>query len=278
MNKLTFATPNAWHTVKDFGCATLNFAHTEESVATYKNSLQGKILSGTYAEILEGANQIGKADAAIVVFGNAGGENQFLEKLYNIVPCPMVGGGAAFAEKPGLIPGGGEAAVFFIQDDRFSFSTQTQCIHETLVESCTLELDDLRTIRTINGCDAREYLARKKQEFGLPETDFEHLTLTDKRGVNAHLSMGDGVIKSGRDLQKTMDLRYVPHEAVYDRIRKFYDDEDAVIFGCAGLGGLLDKPLQTHNLGLFLFGEVCTVEDRPEFGNLMLSKLMIKER
>lgn len=278
MEKLTFATPVAWHTVRDFGCATQRFANTEEPVVSYEKPLQGKILTGTYAEILEGAKLIGKADAAIVVFGNAGGENRFLEKLYNLVPCPMVGGGAAFADKPGLIPGGKEGAVFFVQDDRYTFSTQTQCIHETLVESCTLELSDLRTIRTINGCDAKEYLARKKQEFGLPETDFEHLTLTDKQGVNAHLSMGDGVIKSGRDLQKNMDLRYVPHEAVYERIRKFYDDEDAIIFGCAGLGGLLDRPLHTNNLGLFLFGEVCTVEGGPEFGNLMLSKLVIKQR
>lgn len=277
MIKLTFASPAAWHTVEDFGCATLNFANTEKQVATYEKTLQGKILTGTYEEILEGAKRIGKADAAIVVFGNAGGENQFLEKLYNIVSCPMVGGGAAFADKPGLIPGAGEAAVFFIQDDRYAFRTKTQSIHETLVETCTLELDDLRTIRTINGCDAKEYLAKKKAELGLKETDFEHLTLTDKRGVNAHLSCVDGIIKSGRDLQTNMALRYVPHEAVYDRIRKFYDDRDAVIFGCAGLGGLLDKPLQTDNLGLFLFGEVCTVENGPEFGNLMLSKLIIKE-
>lgn len=278
MTKLTFATPAAWHTVKNFGCATLYFANTEAPVATYEKTLQGEILTGTYKEILEGAKRIGKADAAIVVFGNAGGENQFLEKLYNIVSCPMVGGGAAFADKPGLIPGAGEAAVFFIQDARYVFSTKTRCIHETLVEDCTLELNDLRTICTINGCDAKEYLAQKKAELGLKETDFEHLTLTDSRGVNAHLSCVDGIIKSGRDLQERMELRYVPHEAVYDRIRKFYDDSDAIIFGCAGLGGLLDKPLQTDNLGLFLFGEVCTVEDGPEFGNLMLSKLIIKEK
>jgi hypothetical protein len=29
-------------------------------------------------------------------------------------------------------------------------------------------------------------------------------------------------------------------------------------------------------LGLFLFGEVCTVNGKAEFGNLMLSKLQIK--
>ena len=58
-------------------------------------------------------------------------------------------------------------------------------------------------------------------------------------------------------------------------MRAFYDDKDAVVFGCAGLSGILDKPLDTKSLGLFLFGEVCMSEGYAEFGNLMLSKLRI---
>ena len=58
----------------------------------------------------------------------------------------------------------------------------------------------------------------------------------------------------------------------------FYDDPDAIVFGCAGLSGLLDKPLDTDSLGLFLFGEVCTVDGVAEFGNLMLSKLIIRKK
>lgn len=275
MTKLTFATPDFWASVSDFGCATQRFANTEETVATYEKTFNGTILAGTYAEILYGAKAIESADAAIVLFGNAGGENTFLRNLQQIVKCPMVGGGAAFADTPGLIPGGQEAAVFFIQDDHYCFQTETQCIHTQLMDTCTLTLADPRTIETINGQDAAVYLNEKKAALGLPATDFEHLTLTDKLGVNAHLSCVDGVIKSGRDLCDKMDLRYVPHELVYDRIRTFYDDPDAIIFGCAGLGGLLDKPLNTENLGLFLFGEVCTVDTQAEFGNLMLSKLRI---
>ena len=55
----------------------------------------------------------------------------------------------------------------------------------------------------------------------------------------------------------------------------FYDDPDAVVFGCAGLGGILERPLDTPSLGLLLFGEVCTVGDHADFGNLMLSKLRV---
>ena len=109
----------------------------------------------------------------------------------------------------------------------------------------------------------------------MPATDFEHLTLTTENGVNAHLSFDGTHIKSGRDLTETMVLRAVSHENVYRRMRAFYDDPQAVVFGCAGLSGLLDKTLDTPSVGLFLFGEVCTVDGKGEFGNLMLSKLRI---
>ena len=61
-------------------------------------------------------------------------------------------------------------------------------------------------------------------------------------------------------------------------MRRFYDDPNAIIFGCAGLSGLLDKPLDTASLGLFLFGEVCMADGSAEFGNLMLSKLVIRPK
>lgn len=86
------------------------------------------------------------------------------------------------------------------------------------------------------------------------------------------------MIKSGRDVQTTMLLRYVSHDKVYERMRSFYDDSNAIVFGCAGLSGLLDRPLDTNSLGLFLFGEVCTVDGTAEFGNLMLSKLIIQSK
>jgi Asp/Glu/hydantoin racemase len=84
------------------------------------------------------------------------------------------------------------------------------------------------------------------------------------------------VIKSGRDVHEKMVLRRVAHEKVYDAMQAFYNDKDAIVFGCAGLSGLLDKPLENDSMGLFLFGEVCTVDGIAEFGNLMLSKLVIK--
>ena len=288
MTKLTFSTTGCWNMADGFGCASLGLpgcCNNEQNVVlAYEEKLKGTVLTGSYEEILMGAKKIVNNKtvyAAIVVFGNAGGENAFLAQLQQIVSCPMVGGGAAIDSKSGRagqIPGDGPAAVFLITDDRYDYFTETKCIHNHVLEECILTCSDHRTILTINGVDAGEYLRSKKEALGIPVTDFEHLTLSDLRNVNAHLSCVDGVIKSGRDVHEKMLLRYVRHEDVYEAMHSFYDDPDAIVFGCAGLSGLLDKPLDTTSLGLFLFGEVCTVDGVAEFGNLMLSKLLIRKK
>jgi len=158
------------------------------------------------------------------------------------------------------------------------FHKGSAVFHDHILGEVKLSLADERTILTINGEDAAKFLSDRRKELGLADTDFEHLTMSDMRGVNAHLSCVDGVIKSGRDLNETMVLRHVTHDKVYDTMRAFYDDENAIVFGCAGLSGLLDQPLDTTSLGLFLFGEVCTVDGTAEFGNLMLSKLVIRTK
>lgn len=283
MQKLRFTLPGSWTDGEGFGCASMGLAGAVENAVVWPRMINGTVLTGQYPDVLRQVEQLDNKEnvqAAIVLFGNAGGENVFLRQLREILCCPMVGGGAAMdmaAGKSALLTGGSPVAVFLIQDARYRFETETLCIHEYL-EDCVLTLADARTILTINGEDGAVYLAKKKAEFNLPETDFEHLTLTDLYGINAHLSKPGAQIKSGRDLQEKMQLRYIAHEKVYDRICAFYDDPEAIVFGCAGLGGILDRPLDTPSLGLLLFGEVCTVGDHADFGNLMLSKLRILPR
>lgn len=284
MAKLTFSTTGCWSQAEGFGCASLGLpglcGNEENRIATYPRELEGIVLTGSYESMLRQAKEVtDPVKAAVVVFGNAGGENTFLAELQKIIRCPMVGGGAAIdgaTGKAGLIPGDGPGAVFLITDSRYSFTAVTQCIHDEILGEVKLTTADPRTILAINEQDAASFLAAKKAEYGLAETDFEHLTISDCNHVNAHLSCVDGVIKSGRDVHETMILRRVDHAKVYETMRAFYDDPNAIVFGCAGLSGLLDRPLDTTSLGLFLFGEVCTVNNNAEFGNLMLSKLVIK--
>lgn len=283
---LTFTTTPAWDMADGFGCASLGLpgvcTNAEKMVTTYGDKLEGTVFSGTYQDVLENLDRVNiKAKAAIVLLGNAGGENAFMQAFCKRIQCPTVGGGAAIDGASGrsaLLTGNNQAAVFLITDVRYTYRAVTQCVHDHILGTVQLTLADPRTILTIDGVDAAQYLQNKRNELGLAATDFEHLTISDLNNVNAHLSCSDGVIKSGRDVQETMILRYVEHTDVYDRMRAFYDDENAIIFGCAGLSGLLDQPLDTKALGLFLFGEVCTVDGASEFGNLMLSKLVIEKK
>lgn len=286
LTRLTFSTTGAWDAVEGFGCASLGLAGTCDNsvklVSEFRTELEGIVLTGSYDEILESVRAC-RADvhAAVVLFGNAGGENAFMASLQKMITCPMVGGGAAIdsaTARSALLTGNGQASVFLITDDRFTFEAVTQCIHDNIIGEVSLTISDPRTILKINGIDAATFLADKRRQLGLKDADFEHITISDFNHVNAHLSCVDGVIKSGRDVHEKMLLRYVDHKNVYARMHDFYDDEDAIVFGCAGLSGLLDKPLDTNSLGLFLFGEVCTTGGVAEFGNLMLSKLLIKEK
>lgn len=285
MTNFEFTTTCGWDMCKGFGCASLGLAgicdNSQARAVKHQAELEGLVLTGSYTEILQQLQAVVRqVYAAVVLFGNAGGENAFIREFLKYVSCPIVGGGAAIDPASGrsaLIPGSGEAAVFLITDDRYTYSAVTRCIHNRVLETCELELKDLRTVSKINGIDAAEYLAKKKHALGLPASDFEHLTLSDLNNINAHLSIQNGVIKSGRDLCEKMVLRYVAHDDVYPQMFDFYNDPNAIVFGCAGLSGLLDQPLKTESLGLFLFGEVCTVEETAEFGNLMLSKLIIKQ-
>ena len=283
MHTLCFTTTGGWDLGNGFGCASLGLAgvcgNDVQKSVTYPNELEGIVLTGSYESVLAEVKAVTAAvHAAVVLFGNAGGENGFLAQLQAVLSCPMVGGGAAIDGATGrkaLLTGGGEVAILLITDDRYRFEAVTRCIHSDILEECTLTLADPRTILTINGVEAATFLSEKRNQLGLEDTDFEHLTLSDLRNVNAHLSLADGMIKSGRDVHEKMLLRFVSHESVYGTMEAFYDDADAIVFGCAGLSGLLDRPLETNFLGLFLFGEVCTVDGVAEFGNLRLSKLRI---
>lgn len=285
MTKLCFTTTGAWDLADGFGCASLGLAgvcgNEENRTVTREYPAESVSLTGTYEELLAGVQAVAQKQpvyAAIVVFGNVGGENLFMEKLCKLLACPIVGGGAAIdgtTGRKGLIPGGKDGAVLLFTDDRYIYRTETLCIHDEVLKICDVTTADPRTALTIDGVDAAVFLEKKRTELGLKAADFEHLTLSDLQDVNAHLSLADGKIKSGRDLHSRMKLRYIAHERVYDTMHAFYDDDDAIVFGCAGLSGLLDWPLDTKSLGLFLFGEVCTVGTHAEFGNLMLSKLKI---
>ena len=279
--KMVYYTP-AHGVTEGFGGASFGFAGAEDETAENKKicsfDLDGTFLSGTYAEILGNIPE-GTYQAGVVLLGNAGNENAFIQKLAEKTKTPLVGGAAAIhpvTGEKGLITGRSEAAVFFINDSRYDVEVISENIHREISKH-TVSFTD-RWIDAIDGCEPKAWLSEQKEKFGISQHDFEHLTLSDAYGINAHLSEVDGRIFSGRDLTETMYLRVVAHKEVQEKIQRFYDDKNAVVFGCAGLKGILDAGLTCPGTGLFMFGEVCTVNDRSDFGNLMLSKIKFTEK
>lgn len=279
--KLIFGTPSYKLDDNCVGAASFGFAGDENELL--KNSkefpydIQGKLYCGSYEECLAAIPEK-KWQAGMVLLGNAGGENVFVKAVARKVNAPLVGGGAAIdpiTGKSGLITGGGQAAVFLIDDPRYKFEVCCENIHHDILSEHEITFADPRIIEKIDGEEPVSWLKNKKLTLGLDENDFEHLTFADSLGINAHLSLQNGKICSGRDLAKQMYLRYVSKEDVYERMERFYDDEYAIVFGCAGLKGILPANLNTKGLGLFLFGEVCTKDGQSEFGNLMLSKIRV---
>ena len=64
-------------------------------------------------------------------------------------------------------------------------------------------------------------------------------------GVNAHLSVQNGEIVSGRNLEEKMQLRYIRPEEVQHAVNEFYQEPDSLVFGCAGIKGMLEKEIVT---------------------------------
>ena len=278
--KIRFYTPS-YGVAGEFGAATSGFAGSEnENISQsliFPVDLNGKVIYGSYDDCLQQAEK-GKWNAGIVLLGNAGNENSFIRALSEKVKVPLVGGSAAFDEsnKTGrLLYGQKEAAILLIDDDRYQYEVCCENIHHDILSEHRITFSNARWIDKIDDCEPYRWLCEKKIKLGLAPDDFEHLTFADEHGINVHLSNLDGRLFSGRDLSEKMYLRYVPRNEVQARMQHFYGDKNSIVFGCAGLKKILRGNLHTDGIGLFMFGEVCTVDKYSDFGNLMLSKLRI---
>lgn len=280
MTKIAFYMPKHAPESDIFGAATLGFAGmagcSADAVCGFGQQPHGIVLSGTYEEILADITKQ-NYKAAIVLCGNAGGENKFIERLFCKLNCPIIGGGAAMdGEIGGLIASGGQAAVFLIDDQNYDIQIEVKNIHEHIIGTVHVDFDEEnpRVVKAIDGKNPKQWLGKCKNELGISENDFEHFTMSDMCGVNAHLSWNGQNIVSGRDLEHEMIARYVKSEEVYPAVFDFYnDDENTIVFGCAGIKGITGEITKVKSLGLYMYGEICMAERGAVFGNLMLSKI-----
>lgn len=282
---IRFTTP-AVYDFEGFGCASFGFAGSPDPAVNasrvWGNEIEGQVYQGTLEEVLAAVPQespSGSWQAGIVLFGNCGGENEFIRKLYDKTGCAYTGGAAAFdasVGKTGLVSGKSQVSVFMICDPVHKVKVVSENIHNNILGTHKIGFSDPRVFETIDGVDAVKWFTEKREEYGFAASDFEHMTFSDMNDVNCHTSMSDGRLVSGRDLREEMILRFVRKGEVYPQMNEFYNDDRAMIFGCAGLKGILEQDIMLDSMGMFMFGEVATMNGVPEFGNLMLSKLVIE--
>ena len=276
--------PHCGQTEGDFfGSMTYGFSDTDVFTGEirYSPEMEGEYIFGSYAECLSMAQSVRSAAKAAIVFtNNRGGENVFLQRLSEMLSCPVAGGGAAIGDNASVssLPvREADAGVFCITDPHLKIKAEFENIHSHILGECELGFNDPRILETVNGESAAEFLRSAKAKYGFSENDYEHITFSTLEGINAHLNRNDGVnIRSGRDLQPKMLLRYVEPGEVQEKIESFYSVKDAIIFGCAGLRGIMESTFRTESFGGFFFGEICTVNGHADFGNLMLSRLRIE--
>lgn len=289
---IRFTTPCIFNKnqTETFGCASFGFAGapdpSAENTRDLPTEIKGQAFFGKLDAVLESIpgkcllnGRESSWQAGIVLFGNCGGENEFIHALYAKTNCPLTGGAAAIdtaTGESGLISGAGQVAVYMICDPEKDIRIESRNIHENLLGVHKIGFTDPRVLDTIDGEDAVAWYTDMRKKYGFTADDFEHMTFSDMNGVNAHMSMNGDRLVSGRDLCEDMILRFVEKGKVYPQMNEFYDDANALVFGCAGLKGILEENIMLDTMGMFMFGEVATMNGKPEFGNLMLSKIVVR--
>lgn len=277
-----------------FGCAshgiaTADFWRGPEEVATagwLDNGVRGEVLSGTYATVLAQLEKLAwKPAAAIVLFSQAVGMETFLKQWQDLLPgVPVAGGGAARGAgqvRGELLPTAEEVAVLLLAEG--TWRTESLNVHEhgRGVEFRATGLRTLTHLREDPASDwvaAADYFRICQAGCGRAEGDCESITFSDVGGRNVHVSFDGDRLNTGADLPADgrLVLRTVTRPEVAGQLAGFCATPNALVFGCAGLRGLLDAPLTVAEgtLASFMFGELVTLNRQPQFGNLMASRLM----
>lgn len=291
---MAFWTPG--HTPVDdgglFGCATHGLAFEPcwippgaGSVVPWPTTLAGDVLTGTYAAVMATLAQITRPPtAAIVLFTQATGMEGFLDAWQARFPSvPVIGGGAARQDgeaRGAVLPSAEDVAVLLVHAGAWRVDSLN--LHEPVGEMVAFRTAGPRTITQVRDAagawePAAAWFRAWQVLSDLAPDDCESLTLSDTVGRNLHVTVDGACLHTGADLPADgrLQVRQVARPEVAARLTAFCAVPGALVFGCAGLRGLLDAPLPVGpgTLAGFMFGELVTLDGHPQFGNLMVARL-----
>ncbi|GAB4168415.1 MAG: hypothetical protein Fur0032_06690 [Terrimicrobiaceae bacterium] len=120
-----------------------------------------------------------------------------------------------------------------------------------------------------------DILSEVRREYGLSADDWDRVALTDREGIVYHLHPEGNAIVSGADLcaSRAVAVAVLDPKAVEEARRTLSPGD--LVFGCAGLAGLVECGLPWADCGAFtaLYGEIHPTNGAPRFSNLTLSVL-----
>jgi len=276
-----------------FGCASHGFAApglwidpAAADSATWPVVLEGEVVAGRYGDVLmEISRQGTEPRAAIMLFAHAEGTEDFLRQWNKLLPnVPAAGGAAARAAgnaRGELHPAAADAAVLLIKEG--TWRAESLNLHDELGPEVEFEAHGPRTIMRLRRLGdplwqpATAFFHSCQSDSGRAEGDCESITFADDGGRNLHCSVTGKHLRTGADLPGNgrLRLRTITPERVAASLEAFCSQPQTLVFGCAGLRSLLHAPVQVGNrvLAGFMFGELVTLKARPQFANLMGSRL-----
>ena len=280
------------------GCAVQGFAAAsewarpeEKNSVDFPKKLRGIVVTGSLEEAERRLNLPDCPQnvlAGIVFFGNCGGENAFMDFLCKKFPgVPFAGGSPAIGEDGTtmrILPQRAQVCLLLITDRRYRYCAHTLNVYDEQVAGVRVLGDDPRAIVQVecNGAvlPLRELLLREAKQRNITSGLTERFSIADAAGRNIHLIPQGDHFACGADLPADgqVFIRHAENAAVLRKMRDFYAAEDALIFGCAGVKTLIGEEKLTTgrgSVGLFMFGEVVSMNRTSDFAHLMLTRLSV---
>jgi hypothetical protein len=299
MNKYKIAFRTADYNQKQkpdiFDCVTHGFADNNKWISPGDNEsvcwneeFQGSFLSGSYDEVLTSLKSLGfKPKCCIAIFKKNEGVGLFINNFSLIMPGVILAGGIAAIgnEHVNEELNSEEIRILAVSDGSFEIQSlniyRKTGIEVEIKKTSDRDIDLLRIIPGGSWQNGADFYVRQRKILNISDNNFESLTFSDRNERNLHFSIAGNVLHSGADLPEDniLVMRNLIKNHVEEKVSDFISDERSLIFGCAGIRSLIEKPLLTGRNSLvgFMFGEIVNFDHKAAFGNLMLTKLKILE-
>lgn len=281
-----------------FGCSVHGFSNRfswvnpdENAASSWSVKLPGVALSGDYSTVLNSLiNLHFTPKVCIAVVSDTDDIDPFVCQFTEVMPgIPLIGGGAAIetGQKSGeVLPDHKKVSLLAVTEG--SFILESLNIYEKSGISLEVErltervFSKLRLLPDGKWQNALDFYRGQQINRGIDQSNFELMTFFDKYDRNIHCSIHGEAICSGANLPDDNLLYFgtTTCTAAEQKLKEFISGKNSLVFGCAGIRSLIKKPLFTgeNSLAGFMFGELFTLNGKPMFGNLMLTKLILLNR